>query len=48
MKNSMQAFTQDRQLLYESIQAFAPFNEQEAADKEIILQALQNDPCVFA
>ena len=32
--------------LYEDIAAFRPFNEQEAADKEVILQALEADPHV--
>lgn len=33
--------------LYESIAAFQPFNEQEAADKEVILHALESDPHCF-
>lgn len=33
--------------LEEDIQAFAPFNEQEAQDKTVILQALASDPDCF-
>ena len=43
----MGAFAEERQQLYENIQAFAPANEQEAVDKEIILRALRDVPDVF-
>lgn len=33
--------------LYEDIAAYEPFNEQEAADKEVILHALECDPHCF-
>lgn len=33
--------------LYEDIAAYKPFNEQEAADKEVILHALECDPHCF-
>lgn len=33
--------------LYESIEAYKPFNDQEEADKRIILHALENDPLCF-
>ena len=37
----MGAFAEERQQLYENIKAFAPANEQEAVDKEVILHALR-------
>ena len=33
--------------LSEAIAAYEPFNEQEAADKRVILHALDTDPCCF-
>ncbi|WP_165172356.1 NUDIX hydrolase [Adlercreutzia sp. ZJ242] len=33
--------------LYDDILAFEPFNEQEAADKPVILRALREDPACF-
>ena len=43
----MGACAEERQQLYENIQAFAPANEQEAVDKEVILRALRDVPNVF-
>lgn len=37
---------EDARRLYEDIAAFRPFNEQEAADKEVILRAIETDPHV--
>ncbi len=37
----------DRQALRDAIVAFDPFNEQEAADKRVILRALDTDPDCF-
>lgn len=33
--------------LYDDIAAYQPFNEQESADKQVILHALRNDPACF-
>ena len=37
----------DRRALRDAVAAFAPFNEQEAADKRVILHALDTDPGCF-
>ena len=33
--------------IYEDLQAFLPANEQEAADRDLILSRLETDPAVF-
>ena len=43
----MGAFAEERQQLYENIQAFVPANEQEAVDKEIFLRALRDVPNAY-
>ena len=34
--------------IYEDLQAFQPANEQEAADRDLILSRLETDPAVYA
>ena len=47
MNNEDPRLTASRRQLREAIAAYEPFNEQEAADKQVILQALDTNPACF-